>query len=208
MVPDLADLLLSRAKGTRVLLGVAGPPGVGKSTFCDHLCGLLNDKHDGIAGVFPMDGYHFDDLYLNKKGWRARKGAAHTFDVGGFVHTLKRLKTNDEDFVAVPVFDREIEIARAGARLITQEVSIILVEGNYLLLDKPPWDQVAQNFDLSVMLKAEPCEIERRLGARWQKYGISQREILAKLEGNDLLNVREVLEHSAEPDYEIWTDRE
>ena len=211
-INDLATELLRRVaklSGTaRIVVGVAGPPGVGKSTLCDQLNGLLNGKLPDIAAIFPMDGYHFDDNYLNQKGWRAQKGAPHTFDVGGFIHTLKRLKTNLEAFVAVPVFDREIEISRAGARVIPQEVRIILVEGNYLLLEQTPWDQVAGNFDLSVMLKAEPSEIERRLGARWGGYGLSPAEILEKLEVNDLPNVRNVMQNSAVPDYEIWTDRD
>jgi pantothenate kinase len=84
-----------------------------------------------------MDGYHFDDAVLNERGMRARKGAPETFDVGGLGHMLRRLKLNDEDEVAVPVFDRAIEISRAAARLISKTVSTIIVEGNYLLLDLP-----------------------------------------------------------------------
>lgn len=209
-INDLADELLKRVAklsgSERLVVGVAGPPGVGKSTLCGRLAGLLNGNQPDIAAIFPMDGYHFDDGYLNQKGWRAQKGAPHTFDVGGFIHTLKRLKTNLEELIAVPVFDREIEISRAGARVILQDVRIILVEGNYLLLEEPPWDQLASNFDISVMLRAELNEIERRLGARWVEHGMNPAEILEKLEANDLPNVRNVVLNSAVPDYEIWTD--
>lgn len=208
LIEDLVLDLMHRAKTARVLLGIAGPPGVGKSTFCDVLCQRLNKHHEGIAAVFPMDGFHFDDTYLDQKGWWARKGAPHTFDAGGFCHTLGRLKNNKEEFVAVPVFDRDLEIARAGARLISRDVKIILVEGNYLFLDEAPWKGVKQYFDLSVMLKADPVEIEQRLRARWVEHDLSEGEIVVKLENNDLPNVRHVLSASAPTDYEIWTDRD
>lgn len=86
-----------------------------------------------------MDGYHYDDMLLDRLGRRARKGAPDTFDVGGYAHMLKRLRENAEEAVAVPVFDRDIEIARAGARLVPRSARIIVTEGNYLLLRDEPW---------------------------------------------------------------------
>ena len=204
---DLAAILLERENSTRIIVGIAGPPGVGKSTFCDRLDDILNKVQPGISAVFPMDGYHFDDVFLKEKGWHAHKGAPHTFDVGGFIHTLGRLKTNDENFVAVPVFDRALEISRAGARLIPKDVKILLVEGNYLLLDKPPWKAAIEKFDISIILKADVNEIERRLSARWAGLNLSPREITHRLEENDLPNVRTVMQQSVAADYAVWTDK-
>jgi pantothenate kinase len=85
----------------------------------------------------PMDGYHYDNMLLGQFGRLARKGAAETFDVLGLRHILTRLRDNIEDAVVVPVFDRDLEIARAGARLIPASVDIVVVGGNYLLLRGP-----------------------------------------------------------------------
>jgi pantothenate kinase len=79
---------------------------------------------------------------------RPRKGAPDTFDVGGLRHTLLRLKSGEEDHVAVPIFDRQLEIARAGARLIAKATRIIAVEGNYLLLRRAPWSDLSGSISL------------------------------------------------------------
>ena len=146
-----------------------------------------------------MDGYHFDDLLLNARGWRLRKGAPHTFDVGGLRAMLERLRANQEDEIAVPVLDRTLEIARAGARVIPRSVSIVIVEGNYLLLDRPPWTALAPLFDLTVMLHA-PLEVLRaRLLDRWTGIGLAGAALAAKMDGNDLPNLALVHAHSRPP---------
>ena len=137
-----ADLDPSR----RVVVGVVGAPASGKSTLAERLVVRLNEAADGRAALLPMDGYHYDDRVLNARGLRARKGAPETFDVFGLLHMLDRLKRNQEDEIAVPVFDRELEIARAGARLIPRAVSILVVEGNYLLLNEAPWSRLHAAF--------------------------------------------------------------
>src|SRR5688572_27161103 len=109
---ELADIL-RRAAGARTLVAVAGPPGAGKSTFAEALADRLNEAAAGSAAVLPMDGFHFDDRVLEPLGLRARKGAPDTFDVAGLRHMLERLRRNQEAEIAVPVFDRELEIARA-----------------------------------------------------------------------------------------------
>jgi len=110
-------------------------------------------------------------LYLVPAGLRPRKGAPQTFDVGGLYHTLKRLRARDEAEVAVPVFDRSIEIARAGARLIPASVGVIVVEGNWLLLDQAPWDRLRPMFDVTVMVEVPEPVLRARLQARWQGLG-------------------------------------
>lgn len=122
----------------RQLVAIAGAPGSGKSTFATYLEGVLNKTNSGSAAIVPMDGFHFDDAVLGQQNASARKGAPFTFDIGGMAATLRRLKENVEPQVAVPVFDRSIEISRAGGRLIPQKTPIVLVEGNYRLLDIPP----------------------------------------------------------------------
>jgi pantothenate kinase len=199
----LAELCATEVAGRsgRLILAIAGPPGSGKSMLADNLAALLNAREPGLADVLPMDGYHYDDLYLVPAGLRPRKGAPQTFDVGGLFHTLRRLRAQDEPEVAVPVFDRTIEIARAGARLIPASVRVILVEGNWLLLDQTPWDRLHAMFDMTVRVDVPEPVLRDRLRARWVGLGLTEAEIVAKLEDNDLPNGRLVRDGSILPDF-------
>ncbi|MFP5479083.1 MAG: nucleoside/nucleotide kinase family protein [Alphaproteobacteria bacterium] len=199
----LADELERRVGAGRVIVAIAGAPGSGKSTMAERLAGKLNGRLPGLAAVLPMDGYHYDDLYLVPAGLRPRKGAPHTFDVGGLYHTLKRLRDRDEAEVAVPVFDRQIEIARAGARLIPAEVPVIIAEGNYLLLDQAPWDRLRPLFDATVMVDVPEHVLRARLRGRWERLGMDEAAIRSKLEENDLPNARLVRYGSVRADYQL-----
>ena len=192
--------------GDRLIVAIAGPPGVGKSTISEALRDAINHSAPGSCEILPMDGYHFDDIYLNKMGWRPRKGAPFTFDVNGFRAMLARIQANEEPEISVPVFDRDIEIARAGARMISSDVKTVIVEGNYLLLNSAPWDGLRHYFDTSVMLTAAPETLETRLLARWTDMGLSPQDARQKASGNDLPNVKTVVENSIDADFVINTD--
>ncbi|NGQ92989.1 nucleoside/nucleotide kinase family protein [Rhodobacter sp. HX-7-19] len=203
-IAGLADLLAEKAKGGgRVVAALAGAPGSGKSTVAERLCDALNARQAGLAAVLPMDGYHYDDLHLVPAGLRPRKGAPETFDVGGLFHTLKRIRARDEEFVAVPVFDRDIEIARAGARMIPAEVPVIIVEGNYLLLGQEPWSRLRPLFDVAVLVDVPEDVLRARLTARWKHYDLTPDEIAWKLDGNDLPNGRFVMAESRGEDFRL-----
>lgn len=197
----LADLLEAQSASGRQIVAVAGAPGSGKSTLADKLTGKLNARRPGLAAVLPMDGFHYDDQYLVPAGLRPRKGAPHTFDVGGLYHTLKRLRARDEAEVAVPVFDRKIEIARAGARLIPAEVPVIVVEGNWLLLRHAPWDRLLPLFDVTVMVDVPEHILRARLRGRWERLGLTEAQIVEKLEENDIPNGRWVRDGSAKAEF-------
>lgn len=190
-----------RSAGRRTLTAIAGPPGAGKSTLAARLAVKLNEANAGRAAVFEQDGYHFDDIVLEARGLRARKGAPETFDVAGFYHMLRRLKGNQEDEVAVPVFDRSIEIARAGARLIPRAVRCLIVEGNYLLLNRSPWSDLLPLFDTTVMISVSEETLRRRLTARWEGFNLPPDEVAAKVDANDLPNGRLIRTQSATPEF-------
>ncbi|WP_210530293.1 nucleoside triphosphate hydrolase [Rubellimicrobium arenae] len=194
---ELARRLAAPVNGARTICAIAGAPGSGKSTLAEGLVERLNQATPGLAALLPMDGFHYDDLYLVPAGLRPRKGAPETFDVGGLRHTLLRLRANDEAAVAVPVFDRDIEIARAGARLIPSSVRVIVSEGNYLLLDRAPWNSLQPLFDVTVMIDVPEEELRARLTRRWEHYQLTPDEIAWKLDGNDLPNGRMVRAESA-----------
>jgi len=190
--------------GKRIIIALAGPPGVGKSTWAARLADAL-DGH-GCAAVVPMDGFHFDNEVLAARGLLPRKGAPATFDVGGLINLLQRLRSNAEDAVAIPVFDRALELSRASARVIPSTTRVLIVEGNYLLLDASPWSQLRPFFDLTVMLVANRQTLRERLVARWLDHGFPPEEAVAKAEANDLPNADTVLTGSVPADVLISQD--
>ncbi|NWJ24061.1 nucleoside triphosphate hydrolase [Rhizobium sp. RM] len=194
---------VAEKKGRRVMIAIAGAPGSGKSTIAEHVVEQLN-REDGIsAALFPMDGYHYDDAVLEDMGRRAFKGAIDTFDAHGLRHMLGRLKANEDDVIAVPVFDRSIEISRAGGRLIPQSVDIIVCEGNYLLSHQTPWNLLKPIFDLTVFVDVDESDLRRRLQDRWRGFGLDDAEITRKVEENDLPNGMSIISTSAEPDLRV-----
>ena len=203
---ELIRLIAEHDASRRIVVAIAGAPGSGKSTLADLLVSSLNENAPARAAVLPMDGYHYDDRILIERGLRARKGAPETFDVFGLLHILDRLKRNQEDEIAVPVFDRDLEISRAGAQLISNAARVLVVEGNYLLLDLQPWSRLHDMFDMAVALEVAEDILRQRLVARWRGYGLSSAEIEAKVEGNDLPNGRYVMSKSKPADFVLGAD--
>lgn len=181
----------------RQVMAIVGAPGAGKSTLVDRLAESLGSA----VAVLPMDGFHFDDALLHQMGRRPWKGAPDTFDVGGLRSTLARLRDPQEGAVAVPVFDRDLEISRGSARLIDPQARLILVEGNYLLLNAAPWPSLRPMFDLTIRIEVPEAELRRRLTRRWEGYGLTDEQIAFKLDANDLPNGRVVMQQGAAPDF-------
>lgn len=199
---DLADLIRARSSGhaARFLTALAGPPGSGKSTLAAEVVAAIGAG----AKAVPMDGFHYDDAILNARGARARKGAPDTFDVAGFAHLLGRLRAEDE--VAIPVFDRSLELSRGSAEIVGPDDRLLVVEGNYLLLNEGPWADLWRQFDLTVWIDVPEAELDRRLLDRWAHYGKTPDAARAWIDSNDMPNIRRTIAKSRPADVMIrWS---
>jgi len=197
---DLLDVFTSADPKARRLVAIVGPPGSGKSTLSETLFDHLNEVRPGSCAIAPMDGFHFDDDVLRARGRLDRKGAPDTFDVGGLIALHQRLARKEEAEIAVPLFDRTLEISRAGARIIERSVQTVLVEGNYLLLNQSPWDQLAAFYNLTVKINVDEAELKARLEERWKVHGFSVEEGQRRVAENDLPNARFVMAQSRPAD--------
>jgi pantothenate kinase len=196
----IASATLERAGDReRFIIALAGPPGVGKSTLSEALVDEFARLGQGAA-IVPMDGFHLDNMVLDARGQRDRKGAPFTFDAGGFAALLKRLRAETGRDVAIPVFDRGLDLARAGGRIVTPDRRILIAEGNYLLLDQPPWRDMTDLFDMTVMLTAEKSELRDRLVQRWVDHGLPIGEATARAMTNDIPNADLVINRSRHAD--------
>ncbi len=181
---DRAHALL--ASGGRRLLGLAGPPGSGKSTMAAQLVASLGTA----ALLVPMDGYHLAQVELVRLGRAGRKGAPDTFDAAGYVSLLRRLRCQAPDeIVYAPAFRREIEEPVAGAIPVPPEARLIVTEGNYLLLDGP-WAPVRALLDQSWFVATpEPARLHWLL-ERHMAFGRSRDAALAWIAATDAPNAR------------------
>lgn len=179
------------------MVAIAGPPASGKSTLAARLAELLP-----AAIVVPMDGFHFDDAVLERPGLASRKGPPPTFDVHGLAATLARIRAAGHD-VAIPIFDRSLDLSRAAADLVLPSHRLILCEGNYLLLDDPIWSPVAAMFDYRVFLEVPLAVLQERLESRWREFGRSTESASQWIQTNDLPNARLVLNHRLAPNLAV-----
>ncbi|MFE1577725.1 nucleoside/nucleotide kinase family protein [Streptomyces fradiae] len=167
------DALTARARslavhGARRLLGLAGPPGAGKST----LAARLVEGLDGLAVLVPMDGFHLAGAELDRLGRADRKGAPDTFDAAGYRALLARLRAAEPGVtVYAPAFDRALEEPVAGSVPVPPDVPLVVTEGNYLLHDDPAWVPVRPLLDEVWYVEADDALRVRRLVDRHVRYG-------------------------------------
>ena len=169
----------ARQTGSPILVGIAGPPGSGKSVFAALLRKLLNciaECPGDVAVTVPLDGFHFPNAYLDthyvmdadgtRRPLRLLKGTPETYDVPGFLRALGRLRS--EGRVALPRYDRRLHDPVEGGIVVEPHHRLVLVEGNYLLLQEGGWEAVASLLDLRLFLSmalsaVRPGMVERHV---------------------------------------------
>ena len=171
--------------GRRVLLGVAGSPGSGKSTFSACLADALGPNS---ALVVPMDGFHLGNAIIDGTPLRQRKGAPDTFDVGGYLSLLKRLVRRDEEVVYAPEFRRTIDEPVAASLAIPATVPVIITEGNYLLFTTGGWERVGPLLDEVWYADLDPATRLDRLVDRHVRFGKDRAAAVAWATGTDERN--------------------
>ncbi|WP_232840144.1 MULTISPECIES: nucleoside/nucleotide kinase family protein [Nocardia] len=175
-------------RDSRYIIGIAGPPGAGKSTLADALREAFGSAHGvRIAEIAPMDGYHLSNAELRVRGDLARKGEPDTFDAAGYVENLGRLRHAPiGEPVPWPTFDRRIEEPTPAGVVFTRQ-RVVITEGNYLLCDGA-WSGVRDLLDERWYLDADRDVLERRLLRRHLRGGRTADAARAKVRDSDLRN--------------------
>ncbi|THA79036.1 nucleoside/nucleotide kinase family protein [Streptomyces sp. A0642] len=191
---DTSDLtgLTARARrlalaGDRRILGIAGPPGAGKSTLAEQLVGALGP----LAVLVPMDGFHLAQAELERLGRAERKGAPDTFDAAGYAALLRRLRAPEPGTVVyAPSFDRSLEEPVAGALPVPPDVPLVVTEGNYLLYGEGAWAPVRGLLDEAWFLELDEGVRVRRLVDRHVRFGKERAYAERWVAGSDEANAR------------------
>lgn len=204
-INTLADRIYAlRTQKPRIIVAIAGAPGSGKSTLAAELSRRLTAQKTANA-VVPMDGFHFDNSVLEARGLLQRKGAPETFDSNGLLRLIKAIHTC-EDAVA-PTFERTRDIAIAGAIPIAPDCPVVIVEGNYLLYNQPPWAALYPYWDVTAFVDVPMPELRARMIQRWLSLNHSRTVATRRTENNDMPNAQSVYAHLIEPQYHLTAHR-
>ncbi len=185
------------ANGDRCLVGITGAPGAGKSTFAVELADTF-----GGAPVVGMDGFHLSNDHLIEMELIHRKGAHYTFDAWGFVALLQRIRWQPaHEVVYAPVFDRSIEDSIGSALPVSLNDRLVIVEGNYLLLDLPPWSEIGSLLTRSVYLDLDEEVRLQRLIDRHIAFGKTPDHASKHVAESDQVNARLIAESRRHADW-------
>lgn len=176
--------------GKRCVLGIVGGPAAGKSTACAALQAALGEAAAGV----PMDGFHLSQRVLDDLGRAQRKGAPDTFDALGYRDLLQRLRRAHEygETVYAPDFNRALEEPIAAGIAVAPEASLVITEGNYLLLEDAPWPQIRAELDTVWSIDIDDAQREAWLLARHMRHGRSEdaaREWIAQTDAPNAVRI-------------------
>ena len=196
----LATGLLAAASTSRLIVAVAGPPGSGKTAFATTLVAVIDAETDGnVAALVGLGGWHYANDYLaahvvERGGGRiplqSIKGAPETFDVAATYNCLSKIRQGGR--VSFPVYSRELHEPVPDGGVVDASHSIVVVEGNYLLLDENPWRRLHPLFDVRVFISASPDALASALRERHLRGGKTPAATERQIHEVDLLNASRV----------------
>lgn len=199
---------LQKKKGSRLMVMLAAPPGAGKSTLLDFL-EYLSKATDGVKEIqtIGMDGFHhYQDYLLTHETLRDGKtikmveikGAPITFDLKALEERIKLVANGDN--CGWPTYDRNLHNPVEDSIQITSD--IVLLEGNYLLLDEEGWRDLSSYADYTIFISADADMLRQRLVERKTKNTplAAAKEFVEK---SDMRNAIEVLENSKKADLNL-----
>jgi pantothenate kinase len=187
----------------RVLIGIIGKPGAGKSTLSKFLMSKLPKE---FVTVVPMDGYHLSNKILKELKRADRKGAPDTFDVAGFISLIKRIRSEQSQNIYYPIFDRAIEESIAAQGVVTAATKVVIIEGNYLLHDEGGWEVCNDLLDESWMVDVDDDKRIARLISRHIAYGKEPEAAKAWAKGTDEVNAKLIERGRGRADYIVAID--
>lgn len=206
-LPLLAGLgRMQRELGRRLIVFLAAPPATGKSTLVKFLTELAEERPEltPVTAV-GMDGFHHYQEYLlshtivrdgKELPMTHVKGAPISYDLAAFKERLSQVRTRQK--CPWPEYSGKLHDPVDGAVLI--EGDIVLIEGNYLLLDEEGWRELKAYADYTIRILAQEQNVRDRLLWRRVSNGVAREEAEYMVEGSDLPNVRLCMERSMEGD--------
>lgn len=196
---------LQKEKKERIIVFMAAPPAVGKTTLCEFLEYLSKQDQELIdIQALGLDGFHYHSDYINfhdaivlgeKVPMKRVKGCPETYDTEKLRQKLEQIKTED---ILWPIYDRNLHDVVEDQIKVTQD--IILIEGNWLLLKEEPWKTMQQYADYKILILAEEDMLKERLIGRKEKGGLTRAEAEEWYKNSDSKNVTRVLKDSVQGD--------
>lgn len=196
----------SLATNRRFVIGLAGIPGSGKSTLAAWLKAAIDRRlGEGVSAIVAMDGFHLSNAELDRLGLRAVKGSPKTFDAEAFAVLLKRVRDR-RAIVSAPAYCRQRHEPIADAVRMDAQVKIVIVEGNYLLLDEPRWCAVREQIDETAFVDLPIETAMARVFARHCAGGSDEISARRKIDTNDRPNAERVLTTRESADWLVRGD--
>jgi pantothenate kinase len=178
---------ITKKTDKRVIIGVVGKPGAGKSTLTSY---LIDHLPKNSVSLVPMDGYHLSNQQLSRLDLANKKGAFNTFDADGYIALLKRINNEFDKDIYFPVFHREIEESYSADGVVPARTKLILTEGNYLLFDQAGWGNVISELTETWYINIDDTLRIDRLVKRHEFYGKSKEAAIAWANGSDETNAK------------------
>ena len=196
---------MQKAKNARLIVFLAAPPATGKTTlsmFLSYLSGISEGAT--VIQALGLDGFHYPHSYISGNTVSVNgkiipmidiKGSPETFDLCKAKNRIELLQKED---VMWPVYDRTVHDVKEDGLCVKEK--IVLIEGNWLLLDEPGWRELVKLCDYSIFIHAEEAFLLQRLVNRKIAGGKSHDEAMRFCERSDIPNVRRVLKNRLDSD--------